>query len=103
MPLRRLTHLTLLFLVALAFAFREAPECTTLCDDVTNDGEVVECFLLVVPKATSLRTSSEEMLRSTVGDFLPASLMSSPFSIQPIFLPARAGQGLLQLVSEQRK
>ena len=89
----------LLFLLALAVTRREAPEIAKLADDVSNDGQVIQCQSEVRPRVTSHRADSKDGLLSTC---------SSAFFVEDLknrapIVPAKTGQDLLRLLTLQRK
>jgi hypothetical protein len=88
---------------ALAFSLREVPEHVLLTDDVSNDGVVEEGFQPQVVESSSHRTSSGQEKPSVFGSLLRANSTSGYLCLSPILIPNKAGQGLLHLLSEQRK
>ena len=89
----------LLFLLALAVTGREAPEIAKLADDVSNDGQVIQCQSEVRPRVASHRADSKDGLLSTC---------SSAFFVEDLkyrapIVPAKTGQDLLRLLTLQRK
>ncbi len=89
----------LLFLLALAVTGREAPEIAKLGDDVSNDGQVVQCQSEVRPRVTSNCADSKDGLLSTPSS---ASFLETLKNRAPI-VPAKTGQDLLRLLTLQRK
>jgi hypothetical protein len=89
----------LLFLLALAVTGREAPEIAKLADDVSNDGQVVQCQSEVRPPAASQRADLKDGLLSTCSS---AFFFENLKNRAPI-VPASTGQDLLRLLTLQRK
>jgi hypothetical protein len=99
----RVSLLLLVLISALAFCLREVPEHVLLTDDVSNDGVVEEGFQPQVVESSSHRTSSGQKKPSVFGSLVRANSTSGHLCISPILIPSKAGQGLLHLLSEQRK
>ena len=89
----------LLFLLALAVTGREAPEIAKLADDVSNDGQVVQCQSEVRPPVASHRADLKDGLLSTCSS---AFFVENLKNCAPI-VPASTGQDLLRLLTLQRK
>jgi hypothetical protein len=93
----------LLFFFALAVAGREAPECVTVGDDVSNDGMVASRADEVVSKAPSRRAIPPKRYESTNRRSV---YIANPFrlSFSPLCAPPKlAGQELLHFLAVQRK
>lgn len=89
----------LLFLLALAVTGREAPEITKLADDVSNDGQVVQCQSEVAPRVALHRADSKGG---------PSFTRRSAFFIEILqvrgpIVPSKTGQDLLRFLTLQRK
>ena len=89
----------LLFLLAMAVTGREAPEIAKLADDVSNDGQAVQCQSEVRPPAASHRADLKDGLLCT---FRSAFFVENFKNRAPI-VPAGTGQDLLRLLTLQRK
>jgi len=89
----------LLFLLALAVTGREAPEIAKLADDVSNDGQVVQCQSEVKPPVASHRADLKDRLSCTCSS---AFFVENLKNRAPI-VPASTGQDLLRLLTLQRK
>ncbi len=89
----------LLFLLALAVTGREAPEIAKLADDVSNDGQVVQCQSEVRPRVASHRADLKDRLLCTCSS---AFFVENLKNRAPI-VPASTGQDLLRLLTLQRK
>jgi hypothetical protein len=93
----------LLFFLALAVAGREAPECVTLSDDVSNDGTVAPRVEEVVPKVSSRRAIPQARYESTNRRSCSTANLYR-FSFSPLCAPPKlAGQELLHFLTLQRK
>jgi hypothetical protein len=93
----------LLFFFALAVAGREAPECLTFSDDVSNDGMVASRADEVLPKAPSRRAIPQKRYESINGRSLSTANLFR-FSFIPLCAPPKlAGQELLHFLAVQRK
>jgi hypothetical protein len=82
--------------VALLFGIRELPELTSLADDVSNDGEVIELVVCDVSSdKASERDHGESAGHTTSMQGVPRC-WTCHFSR---LLPLRPGKSLLQLLS----
>jgi hypothetical protein len=64
MGLSKLSLLLLAAFLAIGVALREAPQCATLTDDVSNDGELVQGYVFEAPDALFLVGSPPQNWRS---------------------------------------
>ncbi len=82
--------------VALLFAIRELPELSSLADNVSNDGEVIELVVCDASSAKASQPDHEESAGRATATQDVARFRTCHFSR---ILPLRPGKSPLQLLS----
>ena len=95
--------LLLIALLTVAVASLEAPELTTLTNDVSNDSARIESTQEEALQWASVTQSPAESLDRQTAKVLPERDFSVPHSIPPSAAAAKAGSRLLYLIVVQRK
>ena len=93
----------LIALLTVAVASLEAPELTTLTNDVSNDSARIESTQEEVLRWVSVTQSPAESLDRHTSRVLPERDFKVPHSIPPSATAVKAGSRLLHLIVVQRK
>ena len=93
----------LIALLTVAVAWLEAPELTTLTNDVSNDPARIESTQEEVLRWASVTQSPAESLDRQTSRVLPERDFRVPHSIPPSAAAVKAGSRLLHLIVVQRK
>jgi len=98
---RRSLLLLVLFL-SMGVIGRELPECMSLEDDVSNDGDVAVYDLQPSLRISSRADPPQPPAPGADGKGSPSLIFLSPCTLLPATPVRRAGVGLLRLLDQQR-